>query len=304
MIRTAFALIVLSAAAFAADAPLLSLVDPGAKVIGGMHVDRTLASPLGRYLLSQMNDDDAEFRKFIDMTGFDPRTDVREVVMASSDTTRKSGFVAARGVFNGPRILELAKSHGGLATSYNGVPVVSSKQGQWLAILDGATALMGDQALVKYAIDHRGATAVPATAMLQKATGLANLHDGWMVTMGTIMPPVGTKGTPMPTGAALAGILETSGGINFGSMVRVSGEALTRSDKDAQALVDVIRFIATMALNSSQTNPETQKFEAILNSLDVKSEAATVKLSFSVAEADLEQIIKPKRATTKRASVK
>jgi hypothetical protein len=305
MFRNAFALTMFSVAAFAAETPLLSLVDPAAKVIGGMHVDRTLASPLGRYLLSQMNDSDVEFRKFVDMTGFDPRRDVREVLMATADTSRKNGFVAARGVFNGVRILQAAQSHGGTSTMYNGVQVTTSKNGQWLAILDGSTALMGDQDLVKYAIDHRGGTSAgPTSALAQKAATLASRHDGWLATVGALTPPVTgkTESGPMPTSAMLAGILETSGGIDFGAVVRITAEAVTRSEKDAQALTDVLRFMVTMMRSSAENNPEAQKLEPFLNSLNLTAQASTVKVSFAVPESDLEQMIKPKRSKARSNS--
>jgi hypothetical protein len=303
MIQYAIALTVFAVAAVA-ETPLLSLVDPGSKMIAGIHVDRTLSSSLGSFLVSQLNDDDPGFKKFVEETGFDPRVHVREVVMASADAGRKNGFIAARGVFDGPRILAAAQAHGGTAVSYSGVSAVASKEGQWLAIVDGSLALMGDQALVKYALDHRRDTAAPTFALGRKASELSLKHDGWLVANGAITPPSPARGTPMPSGAALAGIVQTSGGIDFGSLVRVTGEALTRSEKDAQALVDVIRFVTTMARNSMDRNPEARKLEPVLNTLDVKAVASTVTLSFAVPEADLRELITPKNRKTQRAAAR
>jgi hypothetical protein len=303
MIRNTIALTVLSMAAFAAEAPLLSFVDPGAKVIAGVQADRALASPLGRYLLAQINQDDPEFLRFIEETGFDPRRDVREIVIAGIDHQRKHGLIVARGVFNGPRIVSTAGTHGALITSYNGVQVAATKSGQWLAILDGSLALAGEEALVKYAIDRpRNETAVPSFALAQKAASLAARFDVWFTGAGAIVPPAFGRRGATPMAGAFEGIRETSGGVELGAVVRFSAEALTRSEKDAQALVDVIRFMATMIRNGSASNPDAQRIETILNSLEVGAEAATVRLSVAVAEADLEQWVKPKQRTRQRAA--
>jgi len=82
--RAFFALLVVQVAAFAADPGLLSLVMPDAKVIAGLQVDQAKTSQFGQYVLSHMQPDDANFKKFMADTGFDPRRDVGEIVMASN----------------------------------------------------------------------------------------------------------------------------------------------------------------------------------------------------------------------------
>ena len=97
MIRHVIALTILSVAAFAAEAPLLSFVHPEAKILAGIQVERALASPLGRYLLAQIDEDNKGFRTFMEDTGVDPRRDVREILLVASDTQRKHGLAVARG---------------------------------------------------------------------------------------------------------------------------------------------------------------------------------------------------------------
>ncbi len=57
---------------------------PDAKVIAGIQVDQTRNSLFGQYVLSHMQVDDAGFKTFIAQTGFDPRRDVSEIVIASN----------------------------------------------------------------------------------------------------------------------------------------------------------------------------------------------------------------------------
>lgn len=299
MIKTTFALAALfTAQALTAETPLLNFVPAGAKVIAGMHVDRTLASPLGQYLLSQAREDDPSFRKFTDATGFDPRKDLREIVTAAADQQHRQGIVLARGVFNGPQIIAAAQAHGsGVVTTYNGVSVLqtSGTNPHWIAILDGTTAVAGEAGMVKAAIDGRGANSAVTSPLAQKAASFDNRYDAWVVASGMFKPPV-TSGTPPAPAAALAAIVETSAGFEFNSGVRITGEAVTRSEKDAQALVDVVRFMTSMLqLNGGGDNPQLQQIRPILDSMDLRAEANTVRMMLTIPEADLEQFLKSQK---------
>src|ERR1700724_3867868 len=109
-------LLTLPIATWAADPALLKLVMPDAKVIAGIQVDQTRNSLFGQYVLSHMQVEDAGFKKFIAQTGFDPRRDVTEIVMASNweqSTPQSRWLVAARGSFNVPQITSAAKANGG-----------------------------------------------------------------------------------------------------------------------------------------------------------------------------------------------
>lgn len=305
MIRTFLAVAVLGVSALAAEAPLVNLVPSDAKAIGGVNVARTLSSPLGQYILNQMRQDDPGFRQMVEETGFDPRRDLRDVVFASTSTTGKhNGLVLARGVFNGPQILAAAQKKGGTLTSYNGVQMLLSPKGEvGVAITDGSLVIAGPEALVKAAIDRRAAGAA-ITALARKATEFDSKYDAWFVANGVVMPSPNVRpNSPMaPPAAALSAIQESSAGVEFGSVVRITGEAITRSDKDAQALVDVFRFVMSMAQLNRDNNPDFQRFESVMNSVNVSAQSNTVKFSAAIPEADLEQIIKPRRARRQAAA--
>lgn len=303
MIRTVLAVATLTISAFAAEVPLINLVPPDAKVIGGMNVARTLSSPFGRYVMAQMKEDDPNFRKFIDETGFDPCRDVRDIVFASPTTAKHAGLVVARGVFNGPQILAAIQKKGGTTTTYRGVQLVTSPDGKSaIGIADGSLAIAGEQQFVKAAIDLRSGGAT-TTALARRAVDFDSRYDAWFVADGAMMP---TPSTPRPNSpmqapaAALAAIQQSSAGVEFGSVVRVTGEAITRSDKDAQALVDVVKFMMSMA-QLNRDNADVQRFESIANSINISAQANTVKFSLAVPEADLEQLIKPRREARRAA---
>src|ERR1700681_827461 len=100
--------------AFAADPSLLSLVMPDAKVIAGARVDQAKTSPFGMYVLTHLQLDDPDFQKFVAVTGFDPRRDVRELLVASNSAQYDPShwLVLAKGTFNPERIEGVAQANG------------------------------------------------------------------------------------------------------------------------------------------------------------------------------------------------
>lgn len=298
MFRISLALLAVAVSAVAAEAPLLSLIPAEAKVIGGIHVDRTVNSPFGQFVLAQINNDEKGLQEIITTTGFDPRRDLREIVFASTTGQKGPGVVLARGVFNGPQILAALRAKGGgTVTNYKGVDVLEGAAGKGgaIAIAEGATAFAGDPALVRASLDRR-AGATGTGALTAKATAVSGRYDAWMVTSGQLVAPLprsGAKGsTVIPS---LEGILETSGGLTFGSIIRFAGEAITRSDKDALALADVVRFLGSMIQLNGGNNPELQKLQPIFDSLEVKAAANVVTMSFAIPQVDLEKLAPAKR---------
>src|SRR5579864_6687532 len=151
----------LQAAALAADPGLLRLVMPDAKVVAGIQVDQTKNSLFGQYVLSHMQVDDESFQKFVAETGFDPRHDVSEIVMASnwsSSTPQTRWLVLAKGIFDVHKIGHVAEGNGATVTNHQGTDVFTLSGGakaaeNAIAFLDSWSAVMGDVASVKAAIE-------------------------------------------------------------------------------------------------------------------------------------------------------
>jgi hypothetical protein len=297
--------------AFAADPALLALLPADAKAVAGMNVDRAANSPFGQFLLSQMKSDDAGFRKFVTATGFDPRRDLREVIAAGTmvPNQRGHGLVVARGTFNGPLIIAAAKTEGATISNYKGVEVVNHKaDSPSFAIIDGNITIAGEDALVKRAIDQRGGGVVIDPKIAAKANDVSGRFDAWAVSTAPLgnfagAAPSAQAGAAMKSGA-MQNIEQTSGGVRFGTMVEIVGEALTRSDKDALALVDVIRFVAGLMQTQREKNPQAAQFAALLDSMEVKAAASTVHVSLSIAQAEIEKLIKPRRAAKRSAALR
>jgi hypothetical protein len=299
-------------AAMAAPLPavtpaMLDLVMPDAKVIVGADVDRVKNSPFGQFLLSQIQEDEREFQNLLSATGFDPRRDLREVLAASDSTGHSTNSLGvARGAFDETKLTALASVSGGLVTTYNGVKIVGPKAGTgdkqaWLAFLDAGVVVAGPADAVKAALDRRAAGQRLAPELAARIQSASSNYDAWMVT--TVSPanlagrvPSSTAGGAMQ-GNVIQAIEYVSGGFRFGSNVEIAGEAVTRSEKDATAVTDVVRFLASMAVSNTKPDSALSK---MVESLQLTAEGNTVKFSITAPEEEIEKLVRPRRATTKK----
>src|SRR6266849_1350699 len=131
----------------AADPQLLSLVMPDVKAIAGINVDQARNSQFGQFVLSQMPSNDEGLQEFTKATGFDPRSDLHEVIFASTgEGGKKNGIVLIRGRFDVRRVLSTALSSGkSRSQKYQGVEILANpKQSEGVAFLDNTTAIAGD----------------------------------------------------------------------------------------------------------------------------------------------------------------
>lgn len=296
-----FAIAALAAVPLAAvDPALMKLVPSDATVVAGMNIEQARVSPFGQFVLKQLPMEDAGLRKLMDAAGFDPRRDLREVVVASvggQQASQGKGIVLATGSFDPARIAAMAREQGAVVTSYAGVDVLGGKEPKsgWLALLDRSLAVAGEPDQVKAAIDrYQKGGAGPGVSISAKATEWSGRADAWVVSTGS--PAGWTSHVPAPQaagplkGISLDAIEQSAGGVKFGPMVKISVEAVARTDKDATALGDVVRFVAGMVqLNRDKQGPD--QIAAFLDTMDLKTEARTVTLSFSMPQEQLEKMI-------------
>ena len=86
----------------------------------------------------------------------------------------------------------------------------------------------------------------------------------------------------------LQSVLQASGGVNFGSnAVTVTGDAVTASGQNAQALVDVLKFVVSLIPSSDP------KVASIASSATFTVNGTTAHLSLSLAELQIEQLFMP-----------
>jgi hypothetical protein len=96
-------------------------------------------------------------------------------------------------------------------------------------------------------------------------------------------------------GNALQSVQQVSGGLSFGDMVTVTAEAVTRSDKDASALADVIRFLASLVQMNRQA-AQAGALAAALDNMKLEADGVVTRLTMEIPAGDLEKLIQSQRA--------
>lgn len=292
--------------AFAADPALLSLVPPGAKVVTGIEVTQAESSPLGQYLLSQMKSNSPGFNQFVATTGFDPRQDLSELIVASDGqpkSSSKSWLAIASGVFNVSKLTAAAQTVGATIQAYQGVNVLilpnrgNQQITAGVAFLDNATALMGDLVSVQTSIQQHSANAQASSSLLNQANSLSANDDFWFF---TLVPPSqltlpNSKLQSLLSGNAFATISQLSGGIQLSSTVTVSAKAVADSPNDAQALADVLKFVVGVVQMNQQKNAAAGTAATWLNTLDSTVAGNVVTMSMALPESQVEQMLQSSR---------
>jgi hypothetical protein len=298
MIRPAIVFLALAGLVSAADQQLLGLLMPDAKVVAGVNVEQAKNSPFGQFMLSRIQSDNEGLQRLMTLTGFDPRRDLREVLMATVGQPGQNGLLVARGNFDGAKILDAARAKGQTTENYKGVDILTGKEdsiAHALAFLDGSIAIAGDAANVRAAIDRRSNAASIDPALAAKVGQLSSSLDAWSVSTVPFAALANekvpdTRLNGMLNSDLLKTVQQTSGGVKFGAIIQLSAEAVARNDKDASALADVVRFLGTMVQSNAPT-AGAAAITSLIQSLDVKADGNTVRVALAIPEEQLEKVI-------------
>jgi hypothetical protein len=309
-------LLALPLGAFAADPALLQMVMPDAQVVAGLQVTQAKGSLFGQYVLSHLSVNDTKLGEFTSQTGFDPTKDVSDIVIASNwkpNTPGNRWLVLADGTFNVAKITAAAQANGGVPTTYQGVNLVThsassnTQVATAFAFFGTTTALAGDITSVEAAIARKQSNAPTDSNVFNKAQQVSANNDFWFVTLVPLSNFSGAIPDPNLSGAMqgnlFAAINQASGGVRFGDTVTISAEAVTRSEKDAQALVDVVKFFAGLVQLNKQNNPTAGQVATLLDTLQTSTSGNTTTISLAIPELQLEQLLNSAQPHTRKAAL-
>lgn len=266
--------------------PVFRLIPPDATFLSGIRVTRSVGSSFGQYVLSQMEPEDDNF----------PHRAVTVLLKATSgEGDHEKSLTIAQGAFHPAQCAEAAIARGARVSPYRGVPIIS-KENNAIAFPDSTTALAGDPESIRAAIDRLASTAPENAARSAKIRELSEAHDAWFLSMGPVAEYFAGRIEDERLGAAVRGsllsrVLQASGGLKFeADGVRIAGQAVAPSEKDANALRDVVRFIAGLVQVNQGPGPRV----SLAGSLRVTVDGATVRMSVSIPEATVERLFLPK----------
>ena len=311
MVRFTSSLLLLlagSLSAFAAvDSGLLSLLPSDAQTVASMNVDASRSSTFGQFMLRQMSSNDQSFQDMVAQTGFDPRRDLQSFVLASMPATTsgngktQSRFaVLARGIFNQSLITSRALAKGMVATTIGGSPVLESSSGSptALAFPETGIAVFGDRSSVEQILTNRANPSNLSSDLQAQISYASANNDAWFAStlpanhlVGHVPDAAGALGGSQQQSQVMQAVLESSGGIQFGSNVQLSFNALTRSDKDATSLTDFIRLVSSMVQMQRQNDPRAALLAPAVDGMKLRADGRQVYTSLTIPEADLEQLV-------------
>jgi len=250
----------------AAGAALLDYLPPGTKVVLGIQVQGAigaLAQDLGPELLGKGSTLLAQ----TPLAGFDPLKDLDEVLIASSGKGNNPPALAVlRGRFDVERL-------GRSATRYRDVLVVEGAKGQdgVLALLDSSTALAGDAALVRAAIDRRGQGAETGSDWAERIEALRSHYTIWGIGEGL----EGLPDTPGQPGG-LDSLDRFAFGAAFTHGLELTAELHLRSPQDAE------KVSALLSLIQAAPQASGARFE-------VESANGTLRILVALPEEELKK---------------
>ena len=286
----------------ASDSTLLSLLPAESQMVTSMDVDSSRNSTFGQFMLQQITLD-GNMQDFVNQTGFDPRRDLQNFLFAalpSTDNQHGRFVLLARGLFDQSRISALAKSKGVRSEQIQGVDVLipqNSASSVAFGFPETGIAVFGDRASVEQVLRNRANPTVLNTSLQDQISKASGSNDAWFA---SILPGSNfanqvsreTGSTPAQGARALQGVVQSSGGVRFGNTVQLSFNAVTRSEKDALSLTDVIRFVSSAMQMQRDKDPRAAVLAPAFDSMSLKADGREVHSTLSFPEADLERLVK------------
>jgi hypothetical protein len=295
----------------AVDRGLLALVPPNSQYVAGIDVVASRESDFGQYLNTRFSTEMKGLEQFTAETGFDPRRDLQSVLVAGGSpqgSRTRNGIVLARGIFDESKIRSAALGRGAVVQNFSGVDLYVVGEGlhqNAFAFLGGDVFATGPAEQLQQAVANRVAPA-KLNAQLQKLISQAGANnDIWFATIAPASRLPMHFGPETDQSVAdsqtLQAISSASGGVRLGSSVEITLDAVARSDKDASALADVLRFGASLLRANGASDAHSAALASILNQMLVTATGPNVHLTVSMPEATLEQLAEVRPQHHRRA---
>jgi hypothetical protein len=287
----------------AVDPRLLNLVMPDAVVLAGVNVTQAEASPFGQYVLGQLATSDAKMQQLVTLTGFEPRKDVTELLVASNGAA-KAGLALATGTFDAATITAFATAHGAATETYSGITIIEDpKQTHGIAFPSGILVAAGDLADVKAAIDRQATPSTLPAPLVVQASQLSTANDAWFICSvpPASLHPAGTaSGNAAGLEKALTSIQSAFGGVAFGTVVTAGVTAQADNAQDAATLASLLQLLVNMAQMQSTTNTAAA---TLASGLTIKASGSALVFTLSLPEDQFQQLLTPGGNASKRRPV-
>lgn len=274
------------------DPQLITMIPPDTVMLAGVRMDDVRPTPLYRKLVEQRRLPQVD--AFAKETGFDPRKDVRELLVASDG---KDTVLMARGNFNVRGFEGVKKS------SYRGYTLFTrTEQGVegGVALLDSATAVAGPLRVVKKAIDQfKSGNRDPAPALVARAQAIPSSNQFWSVSSGLgnmIEGSVPLTGNAANIGKIFRPLENTTIVADLRKGLNGFATGLCKTEQDAKNLGDAARGLVGLArLSVPDNQPELLR---LWDGVKVDQQQRTIRIDVAIPQELIDKVVQMFDATT------
>lgn len=263
------------------DSTLVSLIPPDGTMLVGLRMDAIRSTPLYQKMLAKKRLDRLD--EFARQTGFDPRRDVRELLVASIG---KDSLVAARGTFN-------ARAFEGMPrNTYKGYAIYTRDRGA-VALIDNSTAIAGTVDAVHAALDRRasGGGSAPVE-LLARARQIPPENQVWSVANGfdnLLTGSIPETGNAANIGRILRSLENTTAAADLRTGLNGYINGTCRTDADAKNLGDAARGLVGLGrLSVPEKQPELLR---LWDGIKVDQQQRTIKITVAIPQDLIDKLI-------------
>jgi hypothetical protein len=265
------------------DNVLIRMVPPGSTSLVGAHMDKLVASDLYQKLAAQQKLPGLD--QFAHDTGFDPRSDVREILLV---TAPGGTVLLSRGRFNVRQAMSPQ-----LKMVRHGQYSIFTLDKAGFCILDASLAAAGDIPALEAALDewqrgtHKGAQPLLATvSSISDQTTLWGTSSGFASFLAGNLPRAGNG---IDFSAIFKGIDSTWFTASVNSGFQASIHATTATEKDAMNLRDTAKgLIGFGRLSVPESKPDLLRF---WDGMSVEQEGRSFVLNAAIAGDLIDQMV-------------
>jgi hypothetical protein len=270
------------------DNVLAQMVPNATTVLVGMRMDQLKTTPLFQKLIAQKKI--PQWDVFAGQTGFDPRRDVRDLMLASSG---KQAVLLARGSFHLSTLGQAKKFN------YHGYTILSKEgpqgTGGGFCILDSTLAAAGPLPALEAALDqYRSGNRKNAAALLSRARAIPENYQIWGVTSGNStyisesMP--GAAASAPDLGRIFRSLQDTFFEADLSSGLKALAEGYCGSAQDAKSLADAARGMVGVArLKTPEEQPELLR---VWDGIKVVQADRKITLTVDVGQDLIDQLLR------------
>jgi hypothetical protein len=265
------------------DNVLQQMVPPGTATLTGVHMDLVKQSVIYKKMVAGRNL--VQVDQFAAETGFDPRRDVRELLLASSS---RGSVMLARGTFHlHPAVLQGAKK------IRRGQYDIWVSGGSGFCILDSTLAAAGEIPLVEAALDEwKSGTHTAAQPLLARASGINPQTQLWGVSTATgnfLADHQSSMSGGLDLSKIFRGLQDAWLQADLTTGLKAEIHGTTATEKDAMSLRDALRGIIGLGrLNVPETQSELLK---VWDGIEVDQQGRAISLHIDIAQDLIDKMV-------------